>query len=335
MKNNQKLIVLFVIAAVTLIIFASTTELLAKKEIVLKTIGTLPKPSRSNDALWKVMEIVNQKAKGELVIEFLGGPEVIGAFDQGKAVQSGVVDMSFAFAGAYGGLVDGVGSFSISRITVADERSDGFVDLIQNNYRKKGLFYLGRGEFVDGVTTGLFAFFLNTRVEKLEDLAGLKLAGTSPLAIPFIKALGASPVVISFGNLYTAMDTGVIDGFRLPISSVVPIGLHKVSRYYLNHTFFKSNMTFIINLKIWERIPKHLQDIIQAAVIKAEQEMTTIYSKNTAKDLKTAQDAGLEVISFSSEDAEKFTNIAYDAEWKSLIKKFPELGPKLKKLVVK
>jgi TRAP-type C4-dicarboxylate transport system substrate-binding protein len=131
------------------------------------------------------------------------------------------------------------------------------------------------------------------------------------------------------------MDTGVVDGFRLPLSTSVPLGLHEITKYYLEHTFYKANMTFIMNPDSWNRIPKHLQDLLQEAIIELENETPAAFRPITDKAMQTALDAGMEIIRFSPEDAEWFQNLAYESEWDALFEKYPDRAAKLKELLTK
>ena len=113
------------------------------------------------------------------------------------------------------------------------------------------------------------------------------------------------------------------------------MGLHEVSPYYIDHTFYKSNMTFIMNPASWNRLPKHLQDLMDEVIIEVENEMPAFYGEFMTRDLQKAVAAGVEVIKFSPEDEKWFLDLAYEAGWAQQFKRYPELAPKFKELLVK
>ena len=84
---------------------------------------------------------VNEKAKGELIIKYRGGPETIPAFDQGKAVQKGVVDISIVPYGFYEPLAPGIGGAMLTQVSLEEERKPGGgYDLLNEIHKKGGLF---------------------------------------------------------------------------------------------------------------------------------------------------------------------------------------------------
>ena len=75
----------------------------------------------------------------------------------------------------------------------------------------RGIFY---GE------EGFRHFFTTTEVKGIEDLKGLKLrVSNDPVMNGIVQGLGASPTVVSFGELYSALQTGVVDGAEQPIAN--------------------------------------------------------------------------------------------------------------------
>ena len=80
---------------------------------------------------------VNEKAKGELIIKYRGGPETIPAFDQGKAVQKGVVDISIVPYGFYEPLAPGIGGAMLTQVSLEEERKPGGGYDLLNEIHKK------------------------------------------------------------------------------------------------------------------------------------------------------------------------------------------------------
>ncbi len=300
-------------------------------------VSAIPTPSATNEVIWWIQERVKEQSNGELIIKYLGGPEVIGRTDQGVAVQRGVVDISYVFTGVYAGMVPGIlGILGPSRLTAAEERASGFIDYFSSLYDKAGLKYLGRGEIVDGVKWKIFALFLNKKIERPQEIAGMKIGGTSPTINPFITALGAVPITnLSTGEVYTALDTGVVDGAWRPITTAVAGGWHEVFKYYIDHTFYKATMTLIMNPESWDRLPPHLQTLLQEVIIEVENEMPAAQRKWFDRDLKKATDIGVEIIRFSPEDEKWFLDLAYESEWGRQFDLFPEFAPKFKELLTR
>jgi len=75
----------------------------------------------------------------------------------------------------------------------------------------------------------------------------------------FFNKLGTSPVKLSIKEYYSAVERGVIDGTITGFSHYLVGSLYEVAPYYIDHPFYQSTMSVLLNLKKWKSLPKHLQ----------------------------------------------------------------------------
>ena len=120
----------------------------APKATELRVVTIYPVTHQSMNAFYMLRDRVNERAKGELVIKRIGGPETIGMFDQAKAVSAGVADMAFIFSAAYAGLVPGENLLSVSRLSYEKEREVGFHDLMNEIHNKQAYTFWVEGLLV-------------------------------------------------------------------------------------------------------------------------------------------------------------------------------------------
>lgn len=109
-----------------------------------------------------------------------------------------------------------------------------------------------------------FRHFANNKrpINKPEDLKGLKLRVVeAPLYVDIFKALGASVMALPYGELYTALKTGVIDGAELNFSSLYAMKLYEVVKY-LSLSTFSFPAAFVMNQKIYQGFPPDIQKVI-------------------------------------------------------------------------
>ena len=208
-----------------------------------------------------------EQAKGELIIDYIGGPEVIASREQYEAARVGVVDMAFTPTQHYISLVPEANILPISHLMPWEEREVGIHDLMVEVHKKINLYYLGRTIFGEPWTS--FFFWTNVRVETPYDLAGQKFRALS-LYLPFMQELGISPVTMSLGDIYTAMDRGLVDGWAATPGTGLRFHLDEVTKYVIAHGFYQSNATVKMNLDTWNSLPKHLQDLMIKVQIEAE-----------------------------------------------------------------
>jgi len=313
--------------AVILGLAIALTPVYGKEPIKLKMVTFLPKGDSNMTAWMKFIEDVNKKAKGELEIVYVGGPEAIPGFKQFEALRNGVVDMIYGCESYYGRQVTGAAYTHLGRLDPIKERENGYYDLRVDLFKKHNMYYLGRPEF--GVW---FNIFTNKAVKRPQELKGQKIR-VSATYEPFVKRLGAVPVTMPGSDIYTALERGTIDGYAWSILGNVQSGWVDVCKYILEPRIYQMNIEALINLKTWQKLPKHLQKLLTDCMIKNENEYSKIMAGIAEKEYKEMQKRGVKVIKFSPEDTKWYVDLAYEAGWDEIIKQNPELGPKLKKLL--
>jgi len=93
-----------------------------------------------------------------------------------------------------------------------------------------------------------------------DDLKGMKIRlPVAPLFIALFKALGASPTPINFGEVYSALQTGLVDGQENPLILIDTAKLFEVQKYcsMTNHIWVGLHVSF--NPDAWKRLPSDLQ----------------------------------------------------------------------------
>ncbi len=305
------------------------------QSIELKAVAIFPSYSESTTPMVAFVDKVNERGKGELVIDYIGGPETIGAFEQAKAVKGGVVDIAFVFAGAYTGMVPAIKTLAITNITPQQEREIGYYDFMVEEHEKAGLYFLGRSGWDMPEPGNKFFIFTNTRVETPYDLIGQKMAGLGTAADAFMKSLGMAHAVMAWGDIYTAIERGVVDGYWDGILGPVASGWMDALKYCVDQGFYNDNLVFLMNPDTWNSLSKDHQDLIMGAVIEVEQEMPAVYTERVAEDRAIMRDVGVEFIKFSPSDTEWFLNLAYDAEWEKQLQAHPEMTSKVKAMLEK
>ena len=305
----------------------------AKTKIVLKGV-TVFDPTRPQMKEEYFVQRVNERAKGELELQIIGGPEVIGMFDQPEALRKGSIDYLLTFAASYKSQVPETIVMSVSDWTPSEERKPGgYYQLLQeaHNRPKMGAHYLGRIQF------GGFYWFGNKKVEKLADFKGQKVGVTS-LWKPISEALGAVPVIVEEPDIYTAMDRRVIDAYIGPSALPKDFGIYKITKYAITPKFYiPSNMTHLVNLERWNSIPKPLQDLMDQVAAEIEPELYKWFNDVLYKEeMEVCTKGGMEVIELPAAEAKEYLRIANGILWDEVKPQVsPETYDKLKKLLIK
>ncbi len=294
--------------------------------ITLKALTFISPKSGSNKMYIEYINRVNEAAKGELFIDLVGGPEVIGTFDQAEALRTGVIDLDHIAAARYDPILPEGAAFALSEINSAEQRKSGFADLMVELHKKINYYYIGNLRHGPG-----FYLWTNFLPETPYDLAGHRMR-TGSLYDLFMKAIGIAPITMSQSEVYTAIERGLVDGFGDTTASVQRYKFYEVTKYRIDHKFYYPNVTTVMNLDKWNSLPKHLQDLMQDIMLEMEPEAVAHFDSVAEANDKSLLDAGMEFIKFSPADAKWYVDTAYRAAWDDFMKKSPENAPKLKKL---
>jgi TRAP-type C4-dicarboxylate transport system substrate-binding protein len=285
----------------------------------------------NNNPVHIFVDAVNKRAAGRLKIEWLGGPEVFGSADQVHAIKAGTIDMNLYCPWSWmKALMPEADAQGLSELAAWGERKSGLFELWSEIFQKRvNAKYLGR--LHSNLT---FNIFCNPKIEKLADFKGVKIR-VMPLYIPFLKALGASPITIPPPDIYTAMERSVVEGFMWPRVGMTSWGLQEVTKYTVEPGIFQIEPATIINLDRWKKIPKDLQDLLLEVIQEHEYIGTARNDMLVEKEERVREKAGMKSIKLPPEDAAKFVKTAYDATWEEVLKSAPEYGPKLRKAMSK
>jgi tripartite ATP-independent transporter DctP family solute receptor len=131
-------------------------------------------------------------------------------------------------------------------------------------------------------------------IETAKDMDGLKIrVPVSPLSIAMFKALAASPVSLQFSEVYTSLQTKIVDGQENPLPIIQVAKLNEVQKYCSLTNHIWDGFWFIANGRTWERLPDDLKKIVSGAIndagVKQRQDIgklnETVQADLTAKGL--------------------------------------------------
>lgn len=147
----------------------------------------------------------------------------------------------------------------------------------------RGLFY---GE------EGFRHFFTAKDINGIEGLKGMKIrVSTDPVMTGMVQGLGASPTVVSFGELYSALQTGVVDAAEQPIANYKANSFHEVAPVMILDGHTLGAIQVIITDAAWDKLSKNQQDILmEAGKIASEynKQISEEAEKQVMEDLKAA-----------------------------------------------
>lgn len=140
-------------------------------------------------------------------------------------------------------------------------------------------------------------YTIDTPINKPEDLKGLKIrVMKSIVSMNLVKALGGSPTPISWGELYTALQSGVVDGAENNPPSFYTSHHYEVCKYYSLNEHSMVPDVLVISLKVWNGLSEDEQEWLQQAANESVIEERKLWAKSVEESLKAVQEAGVTVI---------------------------------------
>ncbi|MEE4117284.1 MAG: TRAP transporter substrate-binding protein [Marinilabiliaceae bacterium] len=145
---------------------------------------------------------------------------------------------------------------------------------------------------------GSRSFYTKDRpIMKPEDLAGLKIrVMQSPTAVNMIKAMGGSPTPISWGELYTALQGGVVDGAENNPPSFYLSHHYEVCKYYCINEHTSVPDVLLISTIIWKQLNKTEQEWLSEAARESALYQRDLWAKSEEEALEAVKEAGVEII---------------------------------------
>ncbi|ARP97675.1 TRAP transporter substrate-binding protein DctP [Pseudorhodoplanes sinuspersici] len=313
------------ILALSAVILCSAS-LASAQEVTLRAVSSFNEGSQISVPFERFIEKVNKDGKGVIQINYIGGPRAMPPFEVGNAVRSKVVDIANVAAAFYTNLMPEADAIKLINKPVAEQRKNGTWDLLSDIHRQKlNSHYLAR-LFVSVP----YHIYLNKKIDKL-DFSGLKVRVT-PVYRDFVQNLGGTPITTPPGEVYTALERGVVDGYGWPILGIFDLGWEKVTKFRMDPGFYSVDVGLLVNQDTW----KGLNDAQRKVLTEAAAWLEALDATENAELVKAERErqakAGVQTIDLGPAVSQEFLKKANALAWDAVIARSPEFGKKLRAL---
>jgi TRAP-type C4-dicarboxylate transport system substrate-binding protein len=276
------------------------------------------------DFMESVQKAADEKYPGQLKITYKGGPELVPVFEQIVAVGKGMVDLLYTDPGFYASKMPELQLMHVTTMRPWEEKAVGLYDYLDKIHNEKvNAHFLVR----NGIGRG-HQFGLTKPVNKLEDFKGMGIRG-NPTTSQIVKALEANPVSMSPGDVYTALERGVVQAHITPPLMLRTLGLVKVTKYLLFPQFFDCPNVLIMNLDTWKKLPKHLQDLITDVADQHSRRMVAFNENFEKSELEYFKTQDMKFIDLPKAEGDKLKKLANDTVTQVVMEKAPNEGKKI------
>ena len=262
----------------------------------------------------RIADLVEEMSDGQMKITVYGAGEQVPAFGVFDAVSSGSHQMGHSGGYFWKGKVPAAQFFtSVPFGLTADEinawvNHGGGLELWREIYEPFNIYPIPAGN----TGTQMFGWF-NKEINSLEDVKGLTMR-IPGIGGEVLEEAGGIPVTLPGGELYTALQTGVIDATEWvgPYNDLT-FGFHQAAKYYYYPGWHEPGpmLELLINIDAWNSLPNHLQVIIETATKAVNQDMLDEYlAKNNQALTELVEVHGVELRKLPDDVIEEFEVIS-------------------------
>jgi TRAP-type mannitol/chloroaromatic compound transport system substrate-binding protein len=262
----------------------------------------------------RIANLVEEMSDGQMQITVYGAGEQVPAFGVFDAVSSGSHQMGHSGGYFWKGKVPAAQFFtSVPFGLTADEinawvNRGGGLELWREIYEPFNIYPIPAGN----TGTQMFGWF-NKEIKSLEDVKGLKMR-IPGIGGEVLKEAGGIPVTLPGGELFTALQTGVIDATEWvgPYNDLT-FGFHQAAKYYYYPGWHEPGpmLELLINMDAWNSLPKHLQVIIETATKAVNQDTLDEYlARNNQALTELIEVHGVELRKLPDDVIEEFRVIS-------------------------
>ncbi|MDW9397522.1 DctP family TRAP transporter solute-binding subunit [Sinorhizobium meliloti] len=266
----------------------------------------------------KFAELVKEKSGGKIEVKLFPGGTLGGDVQTVSALQGGVIEMTVLNAGILASNVKEFGAVDLPFLFNSGEEADKVMDgpfgtSLMERLPATGLVGVAYWELG-------FRNLTNNRhpVTKLEDIKGLKIRTIqSPIPVELFNALGANAVPLPYTELYTALETGTVDGQENPSANIINAKFYEVQKYMTLTRHQYNPQIVLVSKKFWDGLNDEEKTILQQAAVEARDFQRKVSREQDAAALEEIRKTGMEVSELSPEETQKLRDAV-----KPVIEKF-------------
>ena len=266
---------------------------------VLRLGNVQPPTMIVQDGLARFAELVQERTGGAIEVQIFPASQLGTEQEILEGVQLGTIDMFEGSTGSVGRFLPELEALvhpfvwrdldhllAVTRGEIGQEMSEKLLASYGMRILDMGWLFGNRH-----LTTG------NRPVREPADMAGLKIrVQPTTIYLETINAMGASPTPIDWREVYTALQTGVVDGQENPPGVILSANLFEVQRYLTLTGHMTQSQAVVISEDVWQSLTEEQRRVIQEAVIEAGDYQNALILDDEGRALEALRAAGMEII---------------------------------------
>ena len=321
MKVGMKSLALGILCMFTVSAFltgcGSSATAPAKKEIVLKAADDQPEDYPTTMGLKYMAKLLDEKSQGRIKMQVYGGAQLGGEKESIEMTQMGTIAMARVNVAPMVGFNPAMGVFSMPFLF---RDADHLWKVLDGPIGKDMAKQLESSNLIGlcYYDSGARSFYTkNKAINTPADAKGQKIrVQQSKIFVDTVNTLGASATPMGYGEVYSGLQTGIIDGAENNPPSLWTMKHYEVCKYFALDEHSMVPEIVIFSKKVWDTLSPEDQKLIQETAAESEVYQKKLWADYTAKALKNLEDNGVVI---SKPDKEPFRKAVAP-----LYEKYPE-----------
>jgi len=243
---------------------------MAQQPIVIKFSHVVSPDTPKGKGAERYKELVEKRTGGRVKVELYPNSQLYKDREEMEALQLGAVQMLAPSMAKFGPM--GLREFELFDLPYIFPSSEVLYRVMDGEIGRK-LFDKMETKGIKGLAywdNGFKSFSANRPLRKLDDFKGLKTRIQSSKVLEAqMKALGANPQAMAFSEVYTALQTGTVDGTENPHSNFYTQKMNEVQKHMTISDHGYIGYAVVVNKKFWEGLPADIRKILDEAMVDA------------------------------------------------------------------
>ena len=259
---------------------------------------------------FKVAELIQQKSGGSIKVDVYPNAQLGGDRELIESTQAGSLAMTTLTTAPMVSFIPELAVFdmpvALTDLDVAYEVVNGaFGDLIKEKYEGAGF------KLLMIVPDSFRIMSSNVDIKKFEDFKGIDIRTMeNKYHMAFWKNLGANPTPLAFGELYIALQQGLVKAQENPYATIVASKLYEQQKYIVNTNHIMFLSTTVMNKDVYDGLSAEHKAVIDEAFAEATEFAFAEGSRQAGVALQALKDAGLEIIDLPAAEYAKVQEAA-------------------------
>ena len=302
----RKILVVFLVVLAATFILTSSSSKVSAAPIVMRLAETHPQDYPTTKGDYEFARLVKERSNGRIVVEVFHSKQLGEEAAVIEQVQLGAIDMTRVSISAVSSFVRDLDAFQLPYLYRDAAHMWKVLDgpIGQEILKKHEAFnFVGVGWFESGSRN----FYTKKQVKTVGDLKGMKIrVQQAPLMVGMVQALGAVATPLPYGEVYSALQTGVVDGAENNWPSYLTTSHFEVAKYWISDEHTRVPEITVGSKKIFDKLSKEDYALILKAMKDAQPYQFKLWVDFEKVAEKAVRDRGSIITEVSPQEKQKF-----------------------------